>query len=286
MKRLLAFTLFLSLLLCGCTPSAPAPTEQTAETAQTHVTTEATEITTETTIEPTTEPTAAPTTEPIQPKPEKVKVYLLEKSVIYDSGFTSYHYDESCNIDSYKVYTIENDLMHTVYFENRDAHGMAAQQRTEWASDGGSSIRLLTYADGRLKEEQEPGDTFTGFQYKYDQMGNLTEKLEYYEGSVYATVRYVYNGSALSSAYCEDQEGKRVYDCRVENNLIVEKAYNDSDGYSIHYEYDDNGNLTQESVVFQGEHTPGVLYYYTEIEVDAQRVPYLLEQQKYLLAIT
>jgi hypothetical protein len=43
----------------------------------------------------TSEPTTEAATEPAQTAPEKVTIYLLEKSVIYDSGFTSYHYDEN-----------------------------------------------------------------------------------------------------------------------------------------------------------------------------------------------
>ena len=65
MKRLIALSLLLCLLLCGCTGITPDITEPTTEA--TEPTTEATEPTTEAT-EPTTEATE-PTTEPTEPEP-------------------------------------------------------------------------------------------------------------------------------------------------------------------------------------------------------------------------
>ena len=267
MKKNVALVLLFGLLLCGCASSKPVHTELAINS----------QVTTETTAE------AVNVENTVETKPEKVKVYLLDKTVIYDSGFTSYHYDEDYNIDFYKVHTIENDLMCTTYFENKDEHGMATQNRMQWASDESCSILRLTYTEsGKLKEEREAGDTFTGFQYVYDNKENLVEVREYYEGTLNSTVRYEYNVTELHSVYCEDPEGNRLYDCCIENNFVVEKVYNDSEGYSIQYEYDENGNLAMESVIFEGEHIPGVMYYYKEIEVDADRAPYLLEQQKYL----
>jgi hypothetical protein len=275
MKRSIALVLLVVLLLCGCAPAEPA-----ADVTQPPVTSAPT-------TEPTTEATTEPTTEPTQAEPEKVTIYLLEKSVIYDSGFTSYHYDENYNIDTYKVHTIENDLMYTVFFEEKNADGMAAKHRLEW-TDGSSQLRLLTYfADGKLKEDQEDFSTFTGYQYGYDENGNLTEKREYYEGLLCATVRYEYVGTELCRVYCEDPEGNHIFDCRVENQRIIEKVCYDAGvySYSAMYEYDDHGNLVKESVNYDGEIIPGTMYYYKAVEVDASRAPYLLEQQKYLISV-
>ena len=68
MKRLIALSLLLCLLLCGCGGAGQTPISTEPTTEATQPTTEATEPTTEAT-EPTTEATE-PTTEPTEPEPE------------------------------------------------------------------------------------------------------------------------------------------------------------------------------------------------------------------------
>ena len=74
MKRLIAITLFICLLLCGCQAANPTPTESAAESDL--VTSKAPAVeSTEVTTEDITESTS------VQPK--KVTVYLLEKAVFF-----------------------------------------------------------------------------------------------------------------------------------------------------------------------------------------------------------
>lgn len=271
MKRFIVFAVLLSLLLCGCTQLLTPPTEP------------ATQPTTEPAAEST--PTTEPTTEPTQPVAERVTVYLLKKTAYFDSGYVEYTYDEDHNIDAYKVFTIENAPMYDVYFEGKDANGMAGLVRTQWADGMGGDTRKLVYsADGKLQEEQMTGSTFSGFQFAYDQQGNRTEKREYYEGVLESAVYYEYDGRQLTEVFCQDKEGNKIFQCKVENGRIVEQNCYDSESeYGYRYEYDENGNLIKTTYYQDGVTFPGDQYFYEAVEVDAARAPYLLEQQKYLI---
>lgn len=297
MKRLLILILLCCLVLWGCgnndTPSTEAATQPTTEPAsQTQPTTKPTAQTqppTEATTEPTTAtqaPTEAPT-EPTQPKPQKVTVYLLTKVTHFDSASIEYHYDANHNIDSYQSFTIENTPMYETFFQEKDANGMACVVRTLWAGNTGEQCRNLTYsADGKLQQEQFTDSNYSGFQYTYDQAGNQTEKREYYEGLLEAVTYFTYDSGKLTAAYGEDNAGNKLFECRVENGLIVEKIFLDSDEkYSYRYTYDEHNNLIQTTFYSGGEDTPGDQYFYQAVEVDPERAPYLLAQQRYLIAI-
>ena len=142
MKRILAVTLIVCLLLCGCQLGDLIPAEPATEPSQTQTPTEAsTEAPTEAPTEtPTEAPTEAPT-EPVQAQPEKVTVYLLEKAVYFDSGHTEYSYDKNYNIDEYETVSLEGDWIATVYFREKDKNGMPNMIWEELAgSDDGSVI--------------------------------------------------------------------------------------------------------------------------------------------------
>jgi len=284
MKRLLAFAVLTCMLLCGCEADSPPSTDPATEPTQEQI-----QLLTEPTAEntPATKPTHEATIEPTQAKTETVTVYLLEELILYDSGSTEYHYDENYNIDSYTVFTIENEPMYTAYFEEKDSNGMACRYRAEWPGAAGGETRTLTYfADGKLKEEQYDGSLFSGYQYAYDLKGDVTEKREYYDGTLQTVVYYEYNGEILESVYCEDQEGNKLFDCLLENGRITEKICFDSDSnYSYLYEYDENNNLIQTTILYEDEMIPCEQYSYKAVEVEAARAWYLLEQQKYLLPI-
>lgn len=277
MKRLIVLALLFGLLLCACgqinQPTEPATGDNSETPAAT-----------------TTEPPAAEqtTTQPPKAEAEKVTVYLLKETVYYDSGSVQYHYDENHNINSYTVFTLEGTTMYEVFFSEKDANGMAGKVQMQWSDDAGNETREMTYsADGKLQQEQIVGMDYTGYQYAYDQAGNRTEKREYYEGILLTIVYYEYEGGQLSAVYCEDKEGTRVYDCKIENGLITERiGYDFGDPYSYLYEYDANNNPISSTFCFGGETMPGDQYIYEAVEVDADRAPYLLEQQKYLIPIT
>lgn len=280
MKKVIVWTLVCCLMLCGCqitiTPAteASAPSTEAAPTASTGETAEPTEATVTA--------TAAPTL----PAEEKVTVYLLEKTVIFDSGYTEYTYDGSNSIDCYTTYTIENELMCKGLFEQKDENGMAGCFRLQWP-DGQSEDRTLAYfGDGKLKEELYTGSNYTGNQYDYDQVGNLTQKREYYDGVLFSLTCYEYDGETLVSAYGEDKEGNRLFECRVENGRIVEtKHYDYGTPQSCLYKYDENGNLIETSYLIEGEKIPGEQYTYRMVEVDWQQAHYLQLQQRYLIPI-
>lgn len=279
MKRLFTFALLACLMLCGCqadTPTSPDPAEESTQ-EQTQTPAKST---------PETNLPESPA-EPSQTSTEKITVYLLDQSFLYDSGHTEYKYDSSCNIDSYTVFTLENEPMYTAYFEEKDNNGMACRHRVEWPDDMGGDTRTLTYyADGKLKEEQYDGSNYSGYQYEYDQKGDLIQKREYYDGILETIVYYEYDGETLNAVYCEDKTGNRLFDCRVENGLITEKICYDSESqYSYLYEYDENHNLIEMTILYDGESIPCEQYSYKTVEVDADRAWYLLSQQKYLLPI-
>lgn len=229
-------------------------------------------------------------TEPAQPEasmpPEQVTVYLLEKSVLSDSGFTQYFYDGDYNIIRSETYTIENELMHTTQYKNLDENGMFGS--VYWANDGETFDRrtVIWQPDGKIQEEQSSPD-YSGFRYEYSQEGRLVKKQEYYENELFLTVHYAYDGDTLDRIYCIDAEGRLDYECRIENGRIAEKTYYTPNGYvsySYTYRYDANGNLEQLEEHLEDYVHPSELYSYKAVTVDAQRAVYLLGQQRYLLS--
>ena len=149
----------------------------------------------------------------------------------------------------------------------------------------GSESRSLKYsADGKLQEEQYVEGNYTGSQYTYDQAGNRTEKRTYFDGILDVATYYEYEGNQLTAAYSEDISGNMVSEYRVENGLIVEKKVCDPDEeFAYLYTYDENNNLVELTILWDGETLPGDRYIYEAVEVDAERAPYLIEQQKYLI---
>lgn len=292
MKRVIAILIVVCLLLCGCQAVKPTSTEPAIESTQhsTQTTTEATEGTSEeATTEAPTEVTTTPVTEPEQTQPSKVTVYLLEKTVFCDNGYSAYFYDDAYNVNTREDYDIENKYLGRVNFIEKDKNGMACMI---WEETRTENVHNLTYfEDGKLKEEllNVNESNYTGWQYEYDQKGDVVEKREYFEGILQSTVIYEYNGEELWRVYCEDPEGNHIYDCRVEGGRIIEKVVYSTDsvtGCSYRYEYDENGNLTNETALLDGELIPIQTHTYRAVEVDADRAMYLLEQQKYLISIT
>ena len=284
MRRLFAILMVVCLLLCGCRavqPTEPAP-ENTPPATQ--PTTAATEGATE---EPT---TAAPTTPPTEPEPtqpSKVTVYLLEEAVFCDNGYSAYFYDDAYNIDTREDYDIENTYLGRVNFIEKDKNGMPCMI---WEETRTEDVYCLTYfADGKLKEEllNDNQSQHTGWQYAYDQKGDVVQKREYYEGILQSTVIYEYNGEALWRMYCEDPQGNHLYDCRIEDGRILERVVYSTDsvaGCSYRYEYDEKGNLVTEYFVIDGEILPGTSCSYIAVEVDRERAEFLKYQQAYLLS--
>ena len=284
MKRILAFTVLLCLLLCGCQAGKPTSTEPATEPSQTQTPTEAPTVSTEA---PTVS-TEAPT-EPVQAQPEKVTVYLLEKAIYFDSGYAEYSYDKNHNIQEYTVFSLEGDWISRAYFKEKDKNEMPNMIWEELAGSDDGSVHLIKYSeDGKMTEDQYDSNThpYSGYQYEYDQKGNVIKKREYYDGILQSTVIYEYQGSELSRVYSEDPQGDRIYDCSIKNGVIAEKVVYASDGdYSYQYEYDANGNLVKEEMLYEGELIPVTTYIYKAVEVSANRAQYLLEQQKYLISI-
>jgi len=272
MKRLLAMVLLICFAFCGCntavTPSGDNPPTQEQTTIPPASPTES-----QTTPTDTTDPSGF------------VTVYLLEEAVLFDNGYTRFHYDEQYNIDFYTVYDLENNPMHSAYFENKDANGMAANYRIAWAQGGDDPRTLRWYEDGKLKEEQyAPG--FSGSQYEYTPNGDVSEKREYYDGLLEIITHYQYDGDVLSAVYGEDGNGNKLFDCQVENGLIVKKTFPDeNDNYSYLYTYDEHNNLTASTIVCGDETIPNMQYSYFTVEVDAARARYLQGQQQYLFTV-
>ena len=286
MKRFLALFFAMCLVLCGC--AVPGAAGEGSEPGRSWVPTglPVKETTAAATVAPTTAATEAPT-QPTQAQPETVTVYLLTETFFCDNGRSEFIYDENYNIDIRKDYDIENNYLGRVNYIEKDKNGMPCMIWEETRTD---NVYNLTYfEDGKLKEElvNVNESNFTGWQYEYDQKGDMTAKREYYEGILQSTLIFEYNGEELIRAYCEDPQGNHLYDCRVENGVIIEKVVYSTDsmeGCSYRYEYDGNGNLTAEYFLFDGELMPNMTYSYKAVEVDAARAQYLLLQQAYLLA--
>ena len=276
MKRIVLIALALCLImLCGCQETAPTATTQPAAPSQAATTAP---------TEAATVPTTVPVTEPTQP--EMVTVYLLEEVIAFDNGYTTYEYDDAYNIDLTQTYSLEKELIYTTYYENKDDNGMAGCVRNAYPSGGSDSILLKHFADGKLEEELYEGSNYSGYQYAYDQKGDITEKREYWDGLLTSTIYYQYEGETLVNVYCEDVAGTRIFDCEVVDGRIVEKTcYNGDTTYGYTYEYDENGNVAKSSFLCEGELSPSDSYTYKAVEVEADRAGYLLEQQKYLITI-
>ena len=285
MKRMTALMILLCLLLCACTPEA-APTNPSQPTPSTQA---PTTVPNETTVP--TSPTQA-STEPTQPSTEpvtqgKVTVYLLENTNLYDSGYTEYIYDSSNNIFAYKVFSIERQLMYTVYFEQPDANGMPTVCRADWGDGTTDTRNLAWHPNGKIQQEQyDPG--FSGYQYDYDPAGNVIEKREYFDGILQSCVYYDYNGQQLQKIFSMDAEGNTLFVCVMENGHVAERICYDMDGtyaYSYYYTYDENGNILQETMNYDGTQIPSQTFTYRAVEVDAALAPYLINQQQYLLPL-
>ena len=246
MKRLLAVTLMVGLLLCGCRAASSAPTEPA--------------------------------------EPEKVTVYLLEKVRLYDNGHTEYFYDEHYNIDTYKVVTIEETLMYIAYFEEKDSNGMPGKYRQVWDSDSDDYSMLTWRQDGKLlkevygtdteyhydaegklvkKQEYYEGILDTTVHYEYD--GNVLQQAYCINEDNHMNYEYRIENGRIVEKICYDEEGSAI------------RTY--------HLKYDKNGNLEQKIMHYAGELVSVESYTYRAVEVDASRAPYLIEQQKYLLSL-
>lgn len=230
------------------------------------------------------DPTTEPATDPVQP--EKVTVYLVESTAFFDSGSVEYVYDADFNILSYQVLTLDKDVMYSAAFDEQDANGMPRSFKTQWPEGYGNEEWTLSwFQDGKIQEAQMSGN-FTGYQYAYDEKGDVTEKRSYYQGILEGVTRYEYDGEALIRVYHEDPQGEHVFDCRVENGIIEKSFSQSAGGYAYFYEYDANGNLVKETGLVEGETVPIQSHAYKAVEVEPERVPFLLAQQKYLLDIT
>lgn len=283
MKKVLVFAVLISLLLCGCEINInipPAATTAPAQQTQPLQPTESTEVATEPAE------TAAPTVEATMPVgDETVTVYLLDKTVLYDSGNTQCQYDEHYNIDSITTNNIENNLMFTKTFAQKDANGMPGKYTLLWTGESDGVENLLSWtADGKLLEAQLES-YYSGLQFDYDKMGNMVQKREYYEGILQSATRYEYEGTTLIAVYGEDPEGNKLFECKVENGRVVEKLCLDApDPYGYRYKYDGNNNLVESTFFSEGEEIPNMQYTYFAVEVTAERARFLQAQQKFLLA--
>lgn len=271
MKRILAVLVLLCVLLCGCdidinigTSNNDTPTGTTAAATTTQAV--ATESTT----------TAQ---QPTQALPEKVTVYLLDSAMIYDSGRMEYTYDTDHNIQTVTVYTIEDDLMYTTFFEEQDLEGMPSSYGKDWG-DSRDAFTISYFEDGKIREIQLSNGQFTGYQFEYDQRGAMIEQRLYYEGILDEAVYYEYDGEQLVAVHCEDKSGNTIYTCQVENGLILSYNYAEGRGESTRIcEYDANGNMVADSYLYDGETIPGTFYTYRAVEVDYARANYLMVQQ-------
>ena len=275
MKKLIAMLLSITLLVltAGCAGGGAEPTDAGTNPQQT-VGTDSTG-------------TETPPQQTESSEPEKVTVDLMEKTVIFDYGYQIYSYDENHNIIGIETFSLEEDLLYKIHFNKQDANGMFCERVEEW--DGDSQISAFKwFQDGKLQEEQyNPG--YSGDQFEYDAAGRVTQMRNYYNGILNYAVHFTYNGDELQSVYCENAEGRKLYDCKIADGRITEKNHYNAEGamdYAYTYKYDNNGNLEQTRFVMDGDDSPCDTHSYRAVEVDASRAPYLIAQQQYLLDIT
>lgn len=271
--RCVIMVLVLSLLggsvLSGCKTSLPD-----TGTTQTPVMTSFVETTAETTegTQPTTEP-------------QMVTIYLVEQSTLYDSGSTQYFYGENYNIERMDAFYVEHDMASSTTFGSRDANGMPGQAKVDWDDDYTETYAYVWSQSGKLLEEKDVAG-FSALQFSYDEQGNLLQIEEYYEDEKFATFHYEYSDGVLQGSYCVNTDGHMNYECLTQNGFITEKRCYDEKGYlmyTYYYTYDENRNLAEVSLVYDGEQVSGTTYTYRAVEVSSDRAAYLLEQQKYLL---
>ena len=235
------------------------------------------------------EVTQAPTeaTEPEIEVPETVTVYLVDQIAMVDNGYLEFQYDAEYNMLQADHWGIEGDHWYTIYFEDRDSNGMPGTIRTVWDS-GYVSTTYLTYdANGNLESEEDADSQYTGYQYAYDQQGNMVEKRLYYEGILEDIIYCRYAGGQLAEAYGETADGYRNMEARIENGRIVETQHlGAEDAYSYLYTYDENGNVYQSFFSLNYEEASlQESYSYIAVEVDCDRVQYILQQQAYILSV-
>lgn len=282
MKRILAAVLALCLLLCGCDLLKPEETGSgglSLKGAADKFGANATDAAPDATTDVATEPAPKPT----QPKPDKVTVYLLAESAMMDVGHSEFIYDENHNISKCVSYDLDSQTLYSIDFVEKDANGMAKMLWETW-NDGSGNVMVVTYgSDGRWQEGKYDEGSFTGTQCSYDDNGRLTEMREYADGVLQSTEYREYKDGVLFRLWCETPQGDHLYDCRVENGVILEKAVNGPYGaYSYFYAHDDQGNLIEEVFSEAGESFVRETHKYKAVEVSYERAQYLLKQQEQL----
>ena len=263
MKRLITILLSIALLVmaAGCAGGNTEPTER--ETTPTK------QDTTEATV------------------PAKVTVYLLDKVTTDYGDYTVYFYDENYNVDYCEQLDQSNTVSCTTYFEQKDINGMAGELREVWDS-GTQYICALTWSqDGKLLKKAEDLAK-TELEFEYDGAGKLVEVKEYYDGGLSAAFYYEYEDEVLQRLYCINSEEMMTFECETENGKIVKKTcyYDGGTGCCHDFLYDENGNLVEQREYWEDapNETTTIGYSYKAVEVDADRAPYILAQQKYLVS--
>ena len=278
MKRIIALALLACLLLSGCSFFA----RETAPTTE-----EATRGTTEATVKPTTPVTPTvppePTVEVTEPVPQKVTVYLLESVAHADNGITRFRYDEKFNLISFKSLTIENTERYHGTFEEPNANGMPGKAKIQWPEMEPQVYTLTYFEDSKLDSVASTSEKYTGYQRSYNEKGDVTELRNYSDGILQDIVLYEYDNGTLKAVRCEDPQGKKLYECKVENGRIVERTcYSGNDVYSYKYNYDKNGNLQELTITIDGVTMVDSLFNFVPAEVEPDRVEHLKQQQAIL----
>lgn len=100
----------------------------------------------------------------------------------------------------------------------------------------------------------------TYYKYKYDELGNILEKLEYQDGAIISKeiMEYDFYGNVCRYTYSnEDSEYIDIYDYEYENERIAKKFCYDDTGalnYSVEYDYNNKGDvITEQSYNSDGE---------------------------------
>ena len=109
------------------------------------------------------------------------------------------------------------------------------------------------------------------YRYTHNDMGNLTEKTEYYNGNICSRTEYEYDADNNLKAENVYDSSNNILNCEVydkKGNVIESKAYGGGEVYQCYgYEYDDAGNLIKKELQYgSSEGGPTVLKYeYDEI---------------------